>query len=158
MNAITSFKDEYAFLSNFHPSPIIVVGIEYPTVEHAYQAAKTRDADLKRQIASIPTPGRAKRFGRKLELRAGWEAFKIDVMRTLIQAKFDQHPDLEDMLDKTYPAQLIEGNNWGDTFWGVCRGKGENWLGRLLMEYRDRIYNEEPKRELEYQWENEEEA
>lgn len=29
-----------------------------------------------------------------------------------------------------------EGNTWGDKFWGVCDGEGENHLGKLLMEVR----------------------
>ena len=32
--------------------------------------------------------------------------------------------------------ELVEGNYWGDTFWGICNGEGTNWLGILLMAER----------------------
>jgi predicted NAD-dependent protein-ADP-ribosyltransferase YbiA (DUF1768 family) len=37
-------------------------------------------------------------------------------------------------------VELIEGNWWGDTYWGVCNGVGENHLGKLLMKIRDYLY------------------
>ena len=40
---------------------------------------------------------------------------------------------------KTDDVELIEGNEWSDTFWGVCRGQGENWLGKILMKTRDNL-------------------
>ena len=37
---ITRFHGEYRFLSNFYPVKVEYDGVQYPTVEHAYQAAK----------------------------------------------------------------------------------------------------------------------
>ena len=79
--------------------------------------------------------GRAKRLGR-VELRSDWEEVKIEVMREVLRCKFSQNPDLKAKLIATGDAELIEGNNWNDRFWGVCRGVGQNHLGRLLMELR----------------------
>ena len=39
-------------------------------------------------------------------------------------------------LEETRGSELIEGNTWGDRFWGVSRGIGENHLGKILMEER----------------------
>lgn len=36
----------------------------------------------------------------------------------------------------TGDAILIEGNTWGDRFWGVCEGFGQNHLGHVLMRVR----------------------
>ena len=33
----------------------------------------------------------------------------------------------------------IEGNTWNDTFWGVCNGQGQNWLGKILMLVRSEL-------------------
>ena len=127
----------YEFLSNFHPCIVVFEGHEYGTVEHAYQAAKTLDEAERAHVRSAPTPAEAKERGGKVAVRADWDDIKVDVMRALLQQKFSD-PDLWDLLAGTRPAALIEGNTWGDRFWGVCDGQGENWLGRLLMEIRDR--------------------
>lgn len=132
---INSFKDEYGFLSSFYPCMIQYEGQWYPSVEHAYQAAKTLVESEQRKIANAATPGQAKRLGQKVTLRDDWEEIKIDIMRHLVHVKFADQ-DLAKQLDATGDAQLVEGNYWGDTFWGVCRGVGKNVLGCILMEVR----------------------
>lgn len=136
---IDSFQGEYEFLSNFYPSPITYEGVEYPTVEHAFQAAKTTDNTLRRVISRLSTPGKAKRAGRSLQLRSGWDDLRLQVMSTLVELKF-QDPELRRKLIGTGSARLIEGNHWHDIFWGVCEGKGENNLGKILMSTRTKIY------------------
>lgn len=135
--AINSFAGEYRFLSNFYPASVMFEGIIYPSVEHAYQAAKTLDLSQRDQIWSM-TAAKAKRFGRKVTLRPDWDEVKIDIMKELLVDKF-QHPHLRDWLRATGTEELTEGNWWGDTFWGVCQGKGENMLGKLLMEVRQEL-------------------
>ncbi len=63
---------------------------------------------------------------------------KVDVMFGLIQQKFS-NPTLRTMLLDTGEAELVEVNNWGDTFWGVFQSYGENNLGKLLMKVRAEI-------------------
>jgi N-glycosidase YbiA len=135
---ISSFTGEYRFLSNFWPALVEMDGSLYPTVEHAYQAAKTRDNDehSRRIIQALDTPGRAKSYARTIRLRGDWEQIKIQVMEGLLAQKFSTCT-LGPMLERTWPKELIEGNTWGDTFWGVCKGVGHNHLGKLLMLIRD---------------------
>lgn len=135
---IDSFCGEYRFLSNFYPSSIEYKGVKYPTVEHAFQATKSLDLDDRLFIAKLETPGKAKRAGRNLILRKDWEEIKIEVMRELLVLKF-KDDSLANKLKKTEPHELIEGNTWGDKFWGVCNGEGQNWLGKLLMEIREEL-------------------
>jgi ribA/ribD-fused uncharacterized protein len=132
---IGRFRGRHRFLSNFFPCIVAYGGIAYPSVEHAYQAAKTLDDDLRRSIASLSTAGEAKAFGSKLRLRPDWEEVKVQVMRELLLQKFED-PQLMGWLLDTGEEELVEGNTWGDTFWGVCGGAGLNHLGRLLMEVR----------------------
>ena len=122
--------------SNFYPCDITVDGVDYPSTESAYQAAKTNDPTEKFAIANAATPGKAKRMGRKVHLRPDWESVKIQVMTVLVRQKFSQNRDLRQKLLATCDEELIEGNNWGDRFWGVCGGIGQNWLGRILMQVR----------------------
>ena len=137
--AITWFEDPpYEFLSNFYATTVLLDGVEYPTVEHAYQAAKTLDLSEREHVRSAPSPAVAKERGRQVTIRPDWDDRKAAVMRDLLAQKFSD-PVLRKRLAATAPLELIEGNTWGDRFWGVYEGQGENWLGRLLMEIRDGI-------------------
>ena len=133
---IDSFTGRYDFLSNFFPCVVKYEGIPYPTSEHAFQAAKTLDVDERWEIACAPTAGKAKRMGRKLKLRDDWDSVRIDIMEEILRIKFSV-PAFKTALLKTGDEELVEGNNWGDRFWGKVDGKGENWLGRLLMKIRN---------------------
>ena len=136
MTIIDQFSGDYDFLSNFHPSPIEVDGVVHPTVEHAFQAAKTFDRTEKQSVGQAATPGLAKRLGRRVRLRPDWEKVKIGIMEALVRLKFTTHADLREKLLATGDAQLIEGNTWNDRFWGMCRGEGRNELGQILMRVR----------------------
>ncbi|MBC9927213.1 NADAR family protein [Leucobacter sp. cx-169] len=139
-NPIAGFSGEHRFLSNFWPVPGgVVFGHMYgPTTEHVYQAAKTLNPSARLRILSCETPGAAKRYGQELAtIRPDWDSVKLGVMASLTKAKFS-HPELADLLAATGDAEIIEGNHWCDTFWGVCscdthEGAGQNWLGKILM-------------------------
>jgi ribA/ribD-fused uncharacterized protein len=142
MKRITEFQGEHRWLSNFWPCDILLDGLTYPTVEHAYQAAKTDDPKLRDAIRFAGTPGNAKRMGNTIILPADWSERKVEVMAYLLRQKFSAaNPELRDKLMATGNAELIEGNKWGDQFWGVCRGKGQNNLGKLLMSIRKKLVN-----------------
>lgn len=134
---IDSFRDEYFFLSNFYPVEIKLDGIVYPNAETAFQAQKTLDVEERRKFSMLKNPVQAKRLGRKVKLRDDWEEVKLDIMTEVVSQKFLQHPHLIEMLLQTGDEELVEGNKWGDRFWGVCKGKGENHLGKILMKIRD---------------------
>lgn len=137
-NIINSFKGQYSFLSNFYPVQVEIEGIVYPSVEHAYVAMKTMDIELRKQISLMETAGKVKRMGRTLNMRSDWDHIKLPVMFGLLRLKF-QKPELKLLLISTGDSHLEEGNWWGDTFWGVCKGVGENNLGKLLMRVRQEI-------------------
>lgn len=133
---ITSFRSQYRFLSNFWPAPVLAYGVEYPTVEHAYQACKVDPANRER-IRLCSTPGQAKRLVRTMPKRPKWDdKLKQYYMRTLVKRKFDDEY-LARLLLSTGDEELIEGNTWGDRFWGQCPvGMGLNHLGIILMDVR----------------------
>ena len=135
---IDRFRGEHAFLSNFHRAPFRWRGRDWPTAEAAFAASKTLDERERERIRTAPSPGHAKRLGRRVKLRPDWERIKDGVMRSLLEAKFAA-PALRDALLATGDAVLVEGNTWGDAYWGVCNGRGRNQLGRTLMRIRDDI-------------------
>lgn len=134
---ISEFSGKYRFLSNFYPSPVFLDGVEYPTVEHAYQAAKTVDRAERETISSALTPGKAKAKGKKVTLRYEWDVIKLSVMYDLLKQKFERSHLLKQLLLDTGDEYLEEGNTWNDTYWGVCAGVGANQLGLLLMQVRN---------------------
>lgn len=135
---IAEFRGLYRFLSNFYPAVVTLDGEEYPTVENAYQAAKSVDP-RHRTLCRVVTPGLAKDHGQNVRLRDDWESMKDSIMLALLQQKFS-HDDLAVMLLATNNAVLREGNNWGDTYWGIDRIKGgQNKLGKLLMQVRNEL-------------------
>lgn len=134
---IADFRGQWRFLSNFALLPVSYEGIEFPTAEHAFQAAKTGSVAGRRGIAKLKTPGEAKAAGRRLVLRLDWDAVRIAVMLEILERKFSTSWNRNWLLT-TGDRELIEGNAHGDTFWGQCPvGTGENWLGQLLMSVRD---------------------
>lgn len=134
---INRFRNEYFFLSNFFPSPIKVNGLIYPSVENAFQAFKTTDKS-KRILFTKITPLEARRLGRKIELRSDWEKIKLVVMYKLVYIKFSTNPELKKKLLATNDEILVEGNNYGDSYWGVITETnfGKNYLGKILMRVR----------------------
>lgn len=152
---IDSFIGVYRFLSNFSPAAVRLdfngVRVDgdtfvYPTVEHAFQAAKSNSLRARARIFGAPMPGTAKQLGRRLVLRDDWEANKLYVMSQLIAQKFpslqlhDRYDyELTIKLLATGDEELLEGNDWNDRFWGVCDGVGENHLGKILMARRAQV-------------------
>ena len=134
--AIDRFRDEYEFLSNFYEAPVHYE-YDYGSNEAAFQSRKSTSFRERIDFTGY-RPNESKKFGRKVKLRADWESVKVDFMRDIVYAKFLQNPELAEKLLATGDAELIEGNTWHDTFWGVDSktGAGKNWLGKILMEVR----------------------
>ena len=140
---IKNFEGEYAFLSNFYFSPMIIDNVVYTTNEHFFQAMKSLNPKERQAIVLAPTPGRAKRLGRKVSLRKDWEDIKEEVMLTGLRHKFS-NPELRKKLLATGNEELIEGTTWHDNYWGICDceacgGQGKNRLGKLLMQVREEL-------------------
>lgn len=137
--AITSFTKSFRFLSNFYPSSIPYEGITYDSVEAAYQAAKTLIPRERERIAKCETAAIAKRKGRHVTLRPGWDDIKLVIMLDLLRIKFTSSFTLRSALLSTGNAELVHTVWWYDPFWGVVEGVGENHLGQLLMQVRSEL-------------------
>jgi len=143
---INSFTGNYERFSNFYPVLIQFDGLHFPSVEHAYVAAKTKDKMAKRMIANLAPDkaGKAKRLGRKFILRDDWEIIKLSVMKRCLMQKF-LYLNFRTFLLETGTATLIEGNHWHDNYWGDCSCEkcsdipGQNHLGKILMKVREKI-------------------
>jgi ribA/ribD-fused uncharacterized protein len=136
--AIQGFFGKYRFLSNFWPAEVCLYGKPYPSVEHAYQAAKTFDPMERDMIRTAPSAKLAKHLGKTIEIRPDWDKVKDRYMTNLVRQKFSKEPLRQQLLD-TYPEYLEETNTWGDIYWGVCNHKGQNKLGMILMQIRNEL-------------------
>lgn len=154
MKRIASFEGKYRFLSNFYPWVIVDEdGITWPSTEHYYQAAKTDDLLWKLKIINAPMYKKdciegqrsVKSLGKSCPMRSNWDDIRLEVMDKALRMKFKADNEMGRMLAETGNAELIEGNTWGDVFFGVCNGRGENNLGKLLMALRSEI-----QKEIEY--------
>jgi ribA/ribD-fused uncharacterized protein len=120
-------------------------GQTFPTVEHAYQAAKSPSFNQRAQIAALDTPKAAKAAGRRIKRPANWFEVNLGIMEDLVRQKFTRHADLREKLLATGDAELVEGNVWNDRFFGMIwdnqksQWVGENHLGKILMKVRSEL-------------------
>lgn len=70
------------------------------------------------------------------------EYWFLSNLRDIVFNKFVYNDELSNLLIDTDDAILVEGNDWGDTTWGMVNGKGKNQLGKILMELREELIKE----------------
>lgn len=116
--------------------PVRLGKYTFPTAEAAFQAMKTKDEKLWAWLAACGDPVEARKKGRSIRLRDDWDKVKDMYMYLIVKAKFMQNPEARHLLLSTGTQLLAEGNMHGDTYWGVCRGHGQNKLGKILMRVR----------------------
>lgn len=163
-DAITSFRDAYRIFSNMFRAPVawgdaVTAPRLFPCNEFPYVLAKTLSADERAEGIAVFERAEAKdadkagvaikNWGKRLTLRADWDAVKREVMLALVRDKFARNRTLGEALLATGGRRIEEGNTWGDVYWGIslrafperdiAAGDGENHLGRILMQVRDEL-------------------
>jgi ribA/ribD-fused uncharacterized protein len=139
------FKKEspdHGFMSNFANGFEFTDadGIEWSTSEHYYQAMKSNIESEQEYVRGAPDAYHAKKRGGEINITQDWSHRKIHVMRQVLEYKFASGTEAAGLLNETGIDYLVEWAPWGDTFWGVDGNKhGQNWLGRLLIEQRDKL-------------------
>lgn len=143
MAAITKFKGKHEFLTNMLECRVDVFDLTFNSAEAAYQAAKSKDPEVRKRIAAIKNPYKAKEAGKKIDKRSDWELVKVDVMEEVLRAKF-RDKRLRQLLVDTGKAKILHVNKHGDDFWGVIEDtqEGRNELGNILMKLRDEFKTE----------------
>lgn len=134
---IKEFQGDNRWLSNFTSCEVVLDDITYPSIENAYQAAKTI-IECERKPFVDYTAGQSKRAGKKVTVRGDWDEVKLEVMEELTRQKYSKEP-LKSKLLSTGDREIQEGNTWGDTFWGICKGRGSNHLGLIIMKIRGEL-------------------
>ena len=144
---IIAFRGDNFFLSNLAPCQVTLPAADglpamaFDSTEKAYMAWKTLDQSVREKIAGMDS-----KEAKKLSHQEGFplrepytDEGRLAIMKELVSQKFsDRNPELKEKLLATDEATLMEGNTWGDTFFGfdLKKGCGQNHLGRLIMERR----------------------
>ena len=140
---ISFFIGQHQALDNFAAFSVEWNGILWPTLEHAYQAAKFEDNSIIQRIQKARSPYEAKSIVREKELASkvspDWNSRKVATMKALMQCKVSQHSLIKEILLGTQKARLVENSPF-DSFWGIGPdGDGKNMIGLLWMEIRDEL-------------------
>lgn len=143
VNTILCFQGDYYFLSNFYRTQFAWDFWHcWDSAEAAFQSAKCLIEEERCKFTDISlSPNEAKRMGRRVQLRSDWEQVKDGIMEEIVHEKFFQIKPLARKLIATGDAELVEGNTWGDTYWGIDLHtmQGQNKLGKILMKIRDEL-------------------
>jgi len=154
---IERFRGEYFPFSNMYPLPEWIeadCGLMVPTSEHAYMANRFKDIQIQLAVAAargLETSNAiykdglaAKKLAHELidageELSSADPIARIALMRRVVRQKIDKNDSIRTLLIGTEQQEIQEGNDWGDTFWGVSpvgSGSGQNNLGKIYMGIR----------------------
>ncbi|MEV6974501.1 NADAR family protein [Kitasatospora sp. NPDC093806] len=125
-------------LRHDYPAPITVGGATYPSAAHAYWALSAAEPGTRQAVAAAGTATAARRLATAAPRREGWEHARTAVLTGLLRAKYDQHPELAEVLLATDDATLVY-DDMDSTFWGDNAGRGRNWSGRLLELVRSEL-------------------
>lgn len=156
---INQFQGEHYFLSNMYvvDKPLLTPDEIYvPTSEHFYMAsrfveegdriavarARAEDGDSRVFADGLA----AKKLAHEL-IEEGKPHYKtpyqrVQFMHRAVFTKFVTNPELAYKLIETGKEKIVEGNSWGDRFWGVSpvdNGAGNNYLGIILMNVREKM-------------------
>lgn len=146
--------------SQFAAAPFDVEGVSYPTAEHFMMRQKALlfgDAAAARDIMAARKPEAAKALGRRVRGFDGavWDARKVAIVTAGSEAKYSQNRGLRRKLFQTLGATLVEASPL-DAIWGIglsaddprardrAHWLGENLLGRILTDVRDRLAEAHP--------------
>lgn len=141
LGPVRFYEGRFYALSNFASFAVNYKGVLWMTSEHAYQAEKFTQYEIREEIRLATSAHEAKQIAKRYDSlkRKDWQDIKLSVMEAILRAKFEQHEYVRRTLSRTEGREIIEDSPY-DSFWG--RGPdhtGENHLGKLWMKLRDEM-------------------
>lgn len=154
--AIISFTKvdlPWGFLGNMAPFPVTYENKIWKTSEALFQALRFDDNAIKEEIRTKASPMSAKMIAKKFKSRMVIEPMSksdVEIMRSVVKLKFDQHPEIKRKLINSGEHIIIEDvtdrPGARHMFWGMKKENdqwvGENMMGRILMELRETYLKE----------------
>ncbi len=149
-SAVYFYEQDFYVLSNFSAFTLQRHGLRFDTSEAAYHFEKFKTgegcATIRAAILSAPSAHQAFKIAErhKEQRRPDWDQVKVQIMRSILRAKVDQHEYVRRKLLATGERELVE-DSWRDPFWGWGPNRdGQNMLGKLWMEIRAELRAQEP--------------
>jgi ribA/ribD-fused uncharacterized protein len=133
-------------LSSFSRFGFELEGVEWPSVEHYFQAMKFEDPAYREKIRAAQHPKQARRLGRTRfrKIRQDWSSLRRVVMTRAIYTRCRTHETIANALLASGDKHLVENSQY-DYFWGCGRDRrGHNSYGQVLMDVRDKLREERP--------------
>lgn len=137
---ITKFRGDYNFLSTMYECDIRWLDLDFDCLESAIAASMTLDRDIQELIATMEVE-KVQQLSKVFDVRDDWDDIKIPVVTKLTEIKFTSNIGLYNRLLATGGMEIIEGNDFYETFWGMCNGEGRNEYGKILMRLRRDLRN-----------------
>ena len=131
-------------LGTFSRHGFVLDDLQWPSVEHYYQAMKFDDPEYRERIREADHPRTARKLGRsrRQRRRKDWRQVKATVMTRAVYIKCRTHPEIAEALMATRGKVLVENSNY-DYFWGCGRDRrGANMYGKVLMQVREKLMDE----------------
>ena len=134
------YNREFFCLDNFSSFKVLVDGVLYGTIEHAYQSSMFLQSapDVDETITNSYSAYDAQRIAHEHidRQRADWDDVKVAVMERLVQLKTEQNPYVKRKLMETGDYMICEDSP-KDAFWGIGPNRdGRNELGKIWMKLR----------------------
>ena len=139
-----SMADVHSPLATYSRHPIESDGLEWPSVEHYFNAMKFADNSFRERIRAAEHPSIARKMGKSWfrKKREDWKKVRDTLMTRAVWIKCKTYPEVARALLETGDRPIIETSNF-DYYWGCGRDtRGLNKYGKVLMAVRHRLRNE----------------
>lgn len=142
MEKIDNFNGDFGFLNNEYESEICYEGLMFRNAFNAFQAARTDNEFFRKQFTGDKSTREVLVLGQQISDPKDWESRRLKVMEIIIRDKFIRDKELKQELLETGDRELVNSYNTespANLYWGSVKNKGNNYLGKILMNVRKDI-------------------
>ena len=136
-----SMFDESSHWCRTSHKPFVLEDVEWPTVEHYFQAMRFSDPEHRMKIRAVESVDQLQKLSKSWfkSKRKDWNQIKVTIMTRGLYMQSQMYADMKESILETGDQRLVE-NSMYDYFWGCGRDRrGENQYGVVLMNIRAKL-------------------